>query len=253
MTRNSVFFIMLHVNKIVKVGGKRMIGIIGAMDIEVEGIKLVIDDAKERVISGITFVSGTIEGREVVVAKCGIGKVNAAICTEAMIIAYSPSLIINTGVAGSLTPELNIGDIVIADKVCQHDFDTTPVGDMRGLIAEVNLINIPADEKSYEHLAKCVEKCGINYRIGTIASGDVFVADSETKDFIVSEFSASACEMEGASIGQVCWLNHVPFTVLRALSDSANEDSHMDYPEFCRLAARNSIRVIDEFLRTYNE
>lgn len=230
-----------------------MIGIIGAMDVEVEGIKLVVENSSERIISGVTFVSGTIEGREVVVAKCGIGKVNAAICTEAMILAFNPALIINVGVAGSLSPELSIGDIVVADNVCQHDFDTTPVGDKRGLIAEVNLINIPADQDAYEHLASCVQACGINYQIGTIASGDIFVADSDTKDFIVAEFSALACEMEGASIGQVCWINRVPFTVLRAISDSANEDSHMDYPEFCRLAARRSIMVIDEFLKTYDK
>lgn len=230
-----------------------MIGIIGAMDVEVEGIKLVVENSSERVISGIIFVSGTIEGCSVVVAKCGIGKVNAAICAEAMILTFHPSLIINVGVAGSLSSELSIGDIVIADKVCQHDFDTTPVGDKRGLIAEVNLINIPADQDAYEHLAECVKACGINYKIGTIASGDIFVADSETKDFIVSEFSALACEMEGASIGQVCWLNRVPFTVLRALSDDANENSHMDYPEFCRLAAHRSIMVIDEFLKTFDK
>lgn len=227
-----------------------MIGIIGAMDVEVEGIKLAVENPSERVISGITFVSGTIEGQDTVVARCGIGKVNAAICAEAMILAFSPSLIINVGVAGSLSAELSIGDIVVADKVCQHDFDTTPAGDMRGLIAEVNLINIPTDSDASAKLAKCVEACGINYRTGTIASGDIFVADSGTKDFIVSEFSALACEMEGASIGQVCWLNRVPFTVLRALSDSANETSHMDYPEFCRLAARRSIMVIDEFFKT---
>lgn len=227
-----------------------MIGIIGAMDVEVEGIKLTVENPTERIISGITFVSGTIEGREAVVAKCGIGKVNSAICAEAMILAYAPELIINVGVAGSLSPELSIGDIVVADKVCQHDFDTTPAGDMRGFIAEVNMINIPADPDACQHLAECVNTCGINYKIGTIATGDIFVADSETKDFIVSEFSALACEMEGASIGQVCWINRVPFTVLRAISDSANEDSHMDYPEFCRLAAHRSVMVIDEFFKT---
>lgn len=226
-----------------------MIGIIGAMDIEVEGLKNAATDISERVISGIRFVSGKICGADVVIAKAGIGKVNAAMCAEAMILAYSPSLVINTGVAGSLTGGLSIGDIVIADSVCQHDFDTSPVGDPIGLLPEVNMIKIPADKAALAALSECTEKCGIKFKTGTIASGDVFVADSDKKNYIVSNFSALACEMEGGSIGQVCRLNNTPFAILRALSDSADEGSCEDYPAFCRIAADRSIAVISEYLK----
>lgn len=226
-----------------------MIGIIGAMDLEVDGIKAMLTDAEERRISGISFVSGKINGHDAVAAKCGVGKINAALCTEAMILTYAPELIINVGVAGSLCPGLSIGDIVIAGNVCQHDFDTTPIGDPLGLIPEANLVKLPADFRASTLLAECASVCGIKNITGTIASGDTFVASSDKKDYIVSNFGAAACEMEGVGIGQVCYLNRVAFAVLRALSDDANESSHMDYPEFCRLAAANSCAVIGEFFK----
>ncbi len=226
-----------------------MLGIIGAVDIEVEGLKNIATDVTEKVISGITFLSGKIHGKDVVIAKCGIGKVNAALCAEAMILTYNPSLVINTGVAGSLTSDLSIGDIVIAKNVCQHDFDTTPVGDPLGLIPEVNLVKIPTDKDACKALSAVIARLGIASKTGDVASGDAFVASSEKKDFIISNFGAIACEMEGASIGQVCALNGTPFAVLRALSDSADEGSCSDYPAFCRMAAKNSIDVISEFIK----
>lgn len=229
-----------------------MIGIIGAMDIEVDGLKAVCTNIKTETVGTINFITGDINGCEVVIAKAGIGKVNAAICTEAMILKYSPDCIINTGVAGSLTPELNIGDIVIADSVCQHDFDTSPLGDPKGLIPEANLVKIPSDKNTVALLEKAVSTQAVSYKTGTIASGDVFVADSSLKDNIVEAFGALACEMEGASIGQVAYLNKVPFAVLRALSDSANEGSCSDYPTFCKKAAEVSVNVILEFLKLCN-
>lgn len=226
-----------------------MLGILGAMDIEVDGLKAMATDIKEDIISGKTYISGKIHGKDVVISKCGIGKVNSALGAEAMILKYNPDLIINTGVAGSLTRELSIGDIVIADSVCQHDFDTSPLGDPIGLIPEVNLIKIPADEAAAKKLGEVIAKLGLKSKTGTIASGDAFIASSDKKDFIVSTFGALACEMEGASIGQVCKVNSVPFAVLRALSDSADEGSCEDYPTFCKLAAQNSINVISEFIK----
>lgn len=226
-----------------------MIGILGAMDIEVDGLKVLATDVTEEIVSGKTFILGKIHGRDVVIAKCGIGKVNAALGAEAMILKYSPELVINTGVAGSLTRDLSIGDIVIADNVCQHDFDTSPLGDPIGLIPEVNLIKIPADNDAVCKLEGVISKLGLKSLTGTVASGDAFIASSEKKDFIVSTFNALACEMEGASIGQVCAVNGVPFAVLRALSDSADEGSCSDYPAFCKVAAENSINVISEFIK----
>ncbi len=228
-----------------------MIGIIGAMDIEVDGLKAIACDIRVEKVGGAVFTLCKLFGKDAVIAKCGIGKVNAALCTEAMIIKYKPDLIINTGVAGSLCSTLSIGDIVVAEYLCQHDFDTSPVGDPLGLIPEVNLIKIPTDSYAVSKLCEIITALGINYKVGTIASGDQFVASTAQKEFIVSEFGADACEMEGAAIGQVCAQNNTPFTVLRALSDSADEGSCEDYPAFCRLASERSIKVMSEFIKAY--
>ena len=227
-----------------------MIGIIGAMDIEVEGLKRLLSDVSEEKISNITFVKGIFDGKTVVVAKCGIGKVFSAICAQTMIMAFKPKCIINIGVAGGLLKTLNIGDIVVADSVVQHDMDTTPLGEPRGFLSEIGLVKIPTDEKIRTGLLKAAESFGIKAFSGTIASGDAFISDEERKQFIRDSFSASACEMEGAAIGTVCFVNKVPFGVLRAISDSANGDANMDFPTFAKMAAENSIRVISEFIKT---
>ncbi len=220
-----------------------MIGIIGAMDVEVENLKAKIENKKTEVFSGIEFVSGKIFDKDVVVAKCGIGKVFASICAEAMILKYNPEFIINTGVAGTLTAELSIGDVAISESVCQHDMDTSPIGDPKGLLSGINIINIPADEYLSDLAEKVIKEQNINCKKGVIASGDQFIANKSQKDFIVSEFSAIACEMEGASIGHVSYVNNVKFLVLRAISDSADNSSHMDYPTFLKMASENSTKV----------
>ncbi len=220
-----------------------MIGIIGAMDIEVENLKAQIENKETQIISGIEFVSGKIFNKEIVVAKCGIGKVFAAICTEAMILNFKPDYIINTGVGGTLTEKLSIGDIAISQALCQHDMDTSPLGDPKGLLSGINIINIPADEYLIEIAESVIKEQNINCKKGVIASGDQFIANKSQKDFIVSEFSAIACEMEGASVAHVCFVNNVKFLVLRAISDSADNSSHMDYPTFLKMASKNSTRV----------
>ena len=226
-----------------------MLGIIGAMDIEVEGIKNLLRDVLEEKISGITFVKGNLYGQDVVVAKCGIGKVFASICAQTMIMAFKPDIIINIGVAGGLEKTLDIGDVVIADAVVQHDMDTTPLGEPRGYLSEIGLVKIPADKNVYEKLKKSADKLKIKAILGTIASGDAFVSDNETKRFIADSFGAAACEMEGAAIGQVCFVNSVPFGILRAISDSANGNANVDFPTFAKMAAQNSIKVIEEFIK----
>lgn len=226
-----------------------MIGIIGAMDVEVENLKAQISDKKIDIISGIEFVSGKICGKEVVIAKCGIGKVFAAICAEAMILNFKPDYIINTGVAGTLTTELSIGDVAISESVVQHDMDTSPIGDPKGLLSGINVINISADEKLIALAESIIKEQNINCKKGIIASGDQFIASKEQKDFIVSEFNAIACEMEGASIGHVCFVNNVKFLVLRAISDSADNSSHMDYPTFLKMASENSTKVTMEIIK----
>ncbi len=226
-----------------------MIGIIGAMDVEVENLKAKIENKKIEAFSGIEFVSGKIFDKDVVVAKCGIGKVFAAICAETMILKYNPEFIINTGVAGTLTCELSIGDVAISESVCQHDMDTSPIGDPKGLLSGINIINIPADEYLVNLAKTVIKEQNINCKKGVIASGDQFIASKEQKDFIVSEFNAIACEMEGASIGHVCYVNKVKFLVLRAISDSADNSSHMDYPTFLKMASENSTKVTFELIK----
>ncbi|HKM04989.1 MAG TPA: 5'-methylthioadenosine/adenosylhomocysteine nucleosidase [Lachnospiraceae bacterium] len=228
-----------------------MIGIIGAMSVEIEKIKSTIQDKKEMIVSGITFASGKIHEKDVVVAVCGIGKVFAATCAQTMILKFNPEVILNIGVAGTLTNKLGIADIAIADNMVQHDMDTSPIGDPVGLISGINIIQIPCSQSIVDIIEKCVDELGIHFEIGTIASGDQFVVDKNRKDRIVKEFDAIACEMEGAAIGQVCYINKVDYAVIRAISDSADGNSHMDYAEFTIKAAENSTKVINQFIHRY--
>ncbi len=226
-----------------------MIGIIGAMRIEVETIKSLMENKQTQTVSGVEYVSGTLHGKEIVVAVCGIGKVAAAMCAQTMILKYSPEAIINTGVGGSLSEKLNICDVAIAESLVQHDMDTSPLGDPVGLISGINIINIPCDAAVVDKLEKCVEALGnIKAVRGVIASGDQFIADSAKKDYIKSNFDAIVCEMEGASIAQVCYTNGVPFGVVRAVSDCADGSSHMDYGEFLPVAAANAAKLIELFV-----
>ena len=226
-----------------------MIGIIAAMNVEMESLRSHMENTETDVISGIRFVRGTLEGKEVVTAVCGIGKVFAALCAQTMIMHYTPDRIINTGVAGTLTDKLDIGSIAVSSAVVQHDMDTSPLGDPVGLISGINKVELPADRLMSGQLSACAKIMGIKTETGVIASGDQFVASGERKAFIVDHFKAIACEMEGAAIGQVCYVNKVPFCVLRAISDSADGSSHMDYPTFVKMAAEQSVALLRRFLR----
>ena len=226
-----------------------MTGIIGAMRIEVETIKSLMENKSVETISGVEYVKGTLHGKDVVIAVCGIGKVAAAMCTQTMILKYAPDRIINTGVGGSLSTKLAIGDVAVAESLVQHDMDTSPLGDPVGLISGINVIKMPADEKVVEMLIRGVEALdGIKALKGVIASGDQFIASEEKKKFIVDNFGALVCEMEGASIAQVCYTNGVPFGVVRAVSDCADGSSHMDYGEFLPIAAANAAKIIEYFV-----
>ena len=228
-----------------------MIGIICAMKIEADAIRASLSNTTSETVSGIEFTKGTLHGKEVVIAICGIGKVFAAICTEAMILRYSPSLIINSGVAGTLTDELSIGDIAIAKDLVQHDMDTSPLGDPVGLISGINKIHFEADEAAVKAFEKAVAEVGANSVVGTIASGDQFMSDTEKKNTIRDRFGAIACEMEGASVAHVAYVNNVPFAVLRAISDSASGDAQMEYPKFVAMAAKRSHAIIDRFVKLW--
>lgn len=226
-----------------------MTGIIGAMKIEVETIKDLMEEKKSEIISGVEYVKGTLHGSEIVIAVCGIGKVAAAMCAQTMILKYAPDRIINTGVGGSLSTKLAIGDIAVAESLVQHDMDTSPLGDPIGLISGINVVNIPCDGAVVDALSACVEKLdGVKAVRGVIASGDQFIASAEKKKFITENFDAIVCEMEGASIAQVCYTNSVPFGVVRAVSDCADGSSHMDYGEFLPMAAANAAKLIEHFV-----
>lgn len=225
------------------------VGIIGALDIEVQALKNLMDSVAIEKISSIEYYSGKINGCDTVVAVAGVGKVNAAVCTEAMIIRYAPDCIINVGVAGGLAQDLSVGDIVVADSVVEHDMDTTAIGDEPGLISGLNKVYMECDKNVANLMEKAARNTGLNVMRGIVASGDQFIHTNEQRAAIIGNFNAAAAEMEGASIGHVCEMNNVPFGVLRAISDGANSDSAMDYPTFAKMAAENSVKIILEFLK----
>ncbi len=228
-----------------------MIGIIGAMGIEIRALADLLEDKKTETLSGVEFMSGKIYGKDVVLAVCGIGKVFAAICATTMILKYNPEVIINTGVAGTLSEKLSIGDIAIADNVVQHDMDTSPLGDPLGLISGINIVKFPADYNTVSKIEACVKEIGVNYEIGTIASGDQFLASNEVKERIVKNFDAIAGEMEGGAIGHVCYVNKKPFCVLRAISDCADGSGAQNYMEFLSKAAENAAMIMARYIKEY--
>ncbi len=227
------------------------IGIIVALDLELENIEREMSDISIVELSGMKFITGTLEGKKVVVARSGVGKVFAAICTQTMILGFSPSVIVNVGVAGGLTKDLTIGEIVIAKDVVQHDMNTTALGDELGLISGIDLVHIPTDEKVTALLEKVTKELNVYHKIGTIATGDAFINTNEMRKFLVETFDASACEMEGAAVVQTCYVNKIPCSVLRSISDSGDDHSHTDYQTFAKAAALTSSEVIREFVKQY--
>ena len=231
-----------------------MIGIIGALDIEVKDIISEMDNPTTKTFGQLHFTSGRIGKTDCVVAKCGIGKVNAAVCTQTMILNYSPDMIINTGIAGSTCEKTHIGSVVIADRVVQHDFDTTILGDEAGtlFLPEGNIIYIPADAGTVQELeAACSGLEDVDYTIGTVATGDQFIGTLPARRAINDRFSAVACEMEGGSIAQVCYINKIPFCILRSISDdsSGDEGAHVEYEIFSRSAAQKAVEIICAFIK----
>ena len=221
-----------------------MIGIIGAMSVEVEALKRDMTEKTVKTYSGIEFISGRLCGKDVVVAQCGIGKVFAALAAQTMILCFGVDTVINTGVAGTLCDSLGIADIAVSTACVQHDMDTSPLGDPKGLISGINVIELPASEALTAAVMSAAGELGIASVAGVIASGDQFVCDPERKRYITENFGAIACEMEGAAIAQVCYVNETKFVVIRAISDSADGSAHMDYGEFVKIAAANSARIV---------
>lgn len=230
-----------------------MLGFICALGIEVEGIVKLMKNKEEKTIAKITYHKGEISGKEVVCCECGIGKVNAAMSTQIMIDFYHPAVIINSGIAGSLSGDIHIGDIVISDDCVQHDMDGTEMGDPLGQVQFNDELRtyFPADKATADMLyAACKPINGISVFRGRIASGDAFISARERRRRIADTFNALACEMEGAAVATVCYRNSVPFAILRSISDDFNNNELVDFMQFRAIAAEHSIKAIEEFIKS---
>ena len=226
------------------------LGIIGAMDVEVETLLSEMEQVASTKKAGSTFHEGVLMGLPVVLVQCGVGKVNAAVCAQTMALIYEPELIINSGVSGALSPDLRVGDVVIGTDVVQHDVDTTAMGDEPGFVSTVDRLSFPLDNFASTAIAAAAEELGIRAVRGRIASGDQFVASTERKEEIVRLFSAVTCEMEAGAIAHVCFLNRVSCAVIRCISDGGNEEAPMSYEEFLPLAAKNSSELTLAYLKS---
>lgn len=223
-----------------------MIGIICAMDIEVNGLKEIMTEVKTETISGIQFWQGKINGKDCVCAECGIGKVNAAICTQAMIMKYAPTAIINSGVAGALKSGMKINDVVVGISLVEHDMDLTDFGEEMGTvqIGETKIKNFVCDEPLGDMLVEACRGLDCKVYTGIIVSGDQFISSKEKRNSLHKSFNALACEMEGAAIGHVCYRNNIPFCVLRSISDNIDNNESMDFMEFKTIAANKATNII---------
>lgn len=228
-----------------------MLGIIGAMEIEVNRIKEQMEDVSVTDKAGMSFFEGKWNGNDVVIVRSGIGKVNAAVCAQILADTFHADAIINTGIAGSLKNEINIGDIVLSTDAIQHDMDAQGFGYAPGVIPQMEVSDFQADEKLIELAKKCcAEVCpDIQVFTGRVVSGDQFISDKKKKEWLSSQFEGLCAEMEGAAIAQAAYLNHVPFLIIRAISDKADDSATMDYPEFEAMAAENSVKLLADIVR----
>lgn len=225
-----------------------MIGIIVAMDEELNEVKRHMTSIKFERKFGNTFFIGRINNKKCVLTKCGIGKVNAGRITQLVIDKYNPTYIINTGVAGGISSRTNIGDIVIGEKLVQYDFDLVAFGRKKAELPEIGVFI--ESNKELVKMSKLTFKQNKNIQVfsGVIASGDKFVTQKKLSEEIVQDFNADCVEMEGASIAQVCYLDHIPFIVIRSISDSPNDNNKIDFDNFLKIASKNVGLFIKEFL-----
>lgn len=229
-----------------------MIGIIGAMEEEVSQLVNKMTNIEKTEIAGMIFNKGLINNKELVVVKSGIGKVNAAMCTQILATYFKVDTVINTGVAGSLRNEINIGDVVVSIDALQHDMDASGFGYKPGVIPRMKTSIFEADKKLIDAAEaackKAVPEIGV-FR-GRVVSGDQFITDKAVKERLIDLFDGSCTEMEGAAIAQAAYLNNIPFLIIRAISDKADDSATMDYGEFERKAIDNSVAMLCEMLET---
>lgn len=227
------------------------IGIIGAMELEVEELKSKMN--VERIVekASMNFFEGTLNDANVVVVQCGIGKVNAGMCVQILADCFDVTHIINTGVAGSLNADLDIGDILISTEAVYHDMDVTPLGYEVGQVPGIDVKCFPADKAMIDAAKESCEKVNtdINVMTGRVASGDQFIASKDVKDKIIADVAGYCAEMEGAAIAHAAYLNKIPFVVVRAISDKADNSAEMDYPTFEKAAAGHCAALVMDFIQ----
>lgn len=226
------------------------IGIIGAMEVEVETLKKDMNVLKTLNKAGMEFFSGNLKGQNVVVVRSGIGKVNASVCTQILVDDFQIDAVINTGIAGSLKAEINIGDMVISTDLAHHDMDARGFGYPLGQIPQMDVFSFETDESLAVLAKKACEEVNPDIKVfrGRIVSGDQFISDKEVKKNIGESFDGYCTEMEGAAIAQAAYLNNIPYVVIRAISDKADDSATMDYPAFEKLAVQHSVNLVEKFL-----
>ena len=217
----------------------KKLGIIGAMTVEVALLKENMANMAVSTHAGMEFCSGKLGGLDTVVVQCGVGKVNAAMCAQILCSVFGVTHLVNTGIAGSLNAELDIGDLVVSRDAMYHDFDCVHFGYEMGKVPGMDVVAFPADENMMTLALNAAEAVNPGHaKVGRVASGDLFVAQRAAKEAIIAKTGAVCTEMEGAAIAQTAYRNSVPFVILRAISDKADDSAHMDYPSFEAIAAR---------------
>ena len=232
---------------------QEVIGIIGAMDEEVDSLKASAAITRTTTIASMDFCEGSIGKTKVVIVKCGMGKVNAGICAHTLINDFGCTKIINTGVAGSLDGKLEIGDIVVSTDAVQHDFTVEAIGFAKGEIPYTGLYAFPADEDLRAAVLKAAEATDLDVQVyeGRICSGDQFISTIEQKEKIIADFGGLCCEMEGAAIAQSAYLNSTPFVIIRAISDKPDGTGTVDFETFKAEAASRCVKIILQLIESF--
>lgn len=227
------------------------IGIIGAMELEVETLKSKMKNSNIIKKAGMEFFEGTLSGAQVVIVRCGVGKVNAALCVQILADVFNVTHVINTGVAGSLNAKLDIGDILISKDAVHHDVDVTIFGYALGEVPQLGTREFQADENLINLAKASCERVNpqLHAVIGRVVSGDRFISGNEIKEKLINTFQGDCAEMEGASIAHGAFLNGIPFVIIRAISDKADNSAEMDYPAFERAAAEHSARLVEDLVK----
>ena len=224
----------------------KCIGIIGAMEQEVAKIKEKMQDVTITSRARMDFYEGTLEGKKVVVVRSGIGKVNAGMCTQILADVFGVEAVINTGIAGSLNADINIGDIVLSTDALEHDMDAVAFGYPVGQIPRMDTLSFTADEKLRKIAKETCERVNTDVSVfeGRVVSGDQFISDKAKKEWLVENFAGYCTEMEGAAIAHAAYLNGIPFLIIRAISDKADDSASVDYPAFEAKAIEHSVRLL---------